>query len=536
MFYPALWFCSNQRSAIQRNKCSPDMVAPVTTRLLAPAAIISVWFSFMPHCAASDLSGQSAIIAKSQATKDSKASLQMLEAYIAAHPDAAEAYFQAARMSNATKNNSKTVALATKYLALKPAPIDYYIYHLRAHAYSGLGQFNRALSDLDIARKAQPKDSEVLLLAGLAHQQLGQYKEALQEFSLAAKLNEPRAIRCKAEIELDKHQVEAAAADYVEFARKQPDGLGVILAKLLELSRSGKCDSALYVLNELLNANLPKTEERLLDLKANILYENNRKKEALEVCDLFEKKFKKTDLYTIRYGIVWEKKDYESALVCLNGMLKSRPSERALYLMRGDCYRALDEYEKALADYNRVPDLVMKDVQKRKERAECNYQLGHFSEAAKEFDAVNSIQPTGEGYERQGRCLLALQRYKEALVCLSRAVRLTPLKADFVAARGDCYRRLHEYTHALKDFSDAMVLKPDNMIYVFGRGLCLAELGRNAEAIKDFTAAMSNPHLLSRACLERARAYDKIGEKTKAEADRKAAQSASKSVEDDFFR
>lgn len=536
MFCLAPLLFSHRSSGCRWNHYSPNIVAPAMGRLLSSVALILVWFSFMPGCSASDLSEQSAIIVKSQATNDSKAALRILEAYIASHPDAAEAYFHAARMSNHLKQNSKTVMLATKYLALKPSPIDYYIYHLRAQAYNCLGQSDKALVDVDIARKAQPNDAEVPLLTGFAHQQLGHYKESLKAFSQAAKLNEPNALRCKADCELEHNQFEAAAADYVECARKRPSDLGQILGKILRLSRSGKGESAVYLVNELLNANIPNTEDSLLSLKANILFEDNRKKEALEICNLYEKKLKRTDLYTIKYMIVWEQKDYQSALVCLNGMIKSRPSERALYLMRGDCYRALDEYEKALADYNRVPDLVMKDVQRRKGRAECNYQLGHFDEAFKEFEAVNSIQPTGEGFEKQGRCLLSLQRYKDALLPLSRAIRLTPLKAEYLGARGDCYRRLHDYTHALKDFSDAIVLKPDNMIYVFGRGMCLAELGRNAEAIKDFTAAMSNPNLLSRACSERAKAYDKIGEKTRAEVDKKAAQRASKSFENDLFR
>lgn len=512
-----------------------DMVAwSFRTSLVRALVALLISVGTAAGVAATDLSEQPAVVAKALGLTDHKVSLQILEKYISLHPDAADAYFHAARMANVLGIHKKTVQFANSYLELKPVPIDFYIYHLRAQAYNCTGQSGKALADLAIARKAQPKDTEIALLEGMAHLNLKRPKEAIKDFALAAKSNDPNAYRMKAETELNQKDVRSAAADYVEFAKRVND-IGPVLAIVQKLSKKGQGDDAILILNELDSANLPSAQQ-ILEFKANILYNNNRKKEALDTCNRYEKKFKLTNLYTVKYLIVWADKDFESSLVCLNGMIKARPQERQLYLLRADCYRALDEYAKALADYKQVSDLVVKDIKRRCDRAECNYQLGNYEVAANEFHAVNNLEPSAKGYEREGQCLMSQKKYKDAVVCLSRAVRMTPLNAGYICTRGDCYRRLKDYPRALRDFSDGITLQPDNMLYVFGRGVCFSELGRNEEAIKDFTTAMSNPNLLSRACLERAKVYDRVGEKAKAEADRNAAQKSVKSVESDFFR
>jgi tetratricopeptide (TPR) repeat protein len=498
-------------------------------------SLLMLCLSITSQCGASDLSGEAAVVNKAEGTANRKLALSILENYLVSHPDSASAYLNAARMSNAVGNHHKTVALATSYLNLKPDPLDYYAYHLRAQAYTCLGQCDKALADLDIARRAQPANSEVAVLTGAANLKMGRYQQALQDFSQAAKLKDPGGYRLRADAELDHNDIRGAAADFVKYAHYTDDIAG-ILAHADQLSKRDKYDEAVVILDELLKSNLPKFERQILELKANILYRGHRNKEALTTCDLYEKKFNRTDLYTVKYWITWANRDYAAALVCSNGMLKLRPHERQLFILRGDCYYALDEFAKALADYNRVSDLVMKDPQKRRTRAECNYQLGNFQAAANELEGVNSAEPTAVGYERQAQCLRSLNRYKDAVVYFSRAITMTPLKSTYFGERGDCYRRLKDYTHALKDFSDAMALNPENMVYVFGRGMCFSELGRNDEAIKDFTTAMSNPHLMSRACLERAKLYDKIGEPVKAANDRRAAEHDGKSFETDLFR
>ncbi|HEY9730354.1 MAG TPA: tetratricopeptide repeat protein [Drouetiella sp.] len=373
------------------------------------------------------------------------------------------------------------------------------------------------------------------LLIGIADLKLGRYKAALQELSRAAKLKDPQGYQLKAKAELDHNDLRDAAADFCEFVRHS-NNLGDVLALVDRVSKTGKNDDALFILDELLKTNQPNFEQQLLEFKANVLYRAKRNKEALEVCNLYEKKFKKTDLYTVKYWASWNENDYDGALVCLNGMIKSRPKDRNLFILRGNCYTVMDEYGKALADYERVSDLLAKDEHARRNQAECNYQLGNFQTAANQFEVVNSQDPTAAGYERQAQCLRSLNKYKEATTYFSRAVKLAPLNSTYISERGDCYRRMKDYPHALKDFSDAMALHPENMLYVYGRGMCFSELGRNDEAIKDFTAAMSNPHLMSRACLERARLYEKIGDSAKAASDRRAAEHDGKSFEEDLFR
>ncbi len=485
--------------------------------------------------AESEPSAEAAVVAKAEHTKDFKKALVVLETYLTTHPKAVDATFNAARMANASGQHQKTVQFATRYLELKAPPVNPYIYHLRAHAYCCLDDRTKALADLAVAKKANPNDAEIYILVGDAHAGLGHYKEALENFALAGKLNESTALRRQADVEVALNDLHKAATDYAEYINKTGE-YGAPLSKIQSLRESNKDEKALALTDEMLRAKIPKAEKTLMVLRAHILFKLGRKQESLQACDAFEKKFKKADLYNLKYEIVWPAKDYEKALVCLDRIIKSQPQDRSWYLHRGDCYRAMDEYAKALADYNRVPDLVIKSEQSRRDRAECNYQIGHVQEAFSELEAINSVYPSAVTYDQQGHYLTALKRYKDAVVCFGRAIKLKPLSADYFCQRGDCFRRLKDYPRALKDFSDAITLHPKNMFFVFGRGLCFSEMGRSEDAIKDFTAALTNTNLTSRAYLERAKAFDQLGDKTSAENDRSAAKKASKSVEDDFYR
>ena len=482
-----------------------------------------------------DPSTEAAVVAKAAHFNDNGKALVLLEKYLATHPKAVDATFNAARMANALGRHRKTVQFASRYLELKTPPVNPYIYHLRAHAYTCLDERAKALADLSVARKANPNDAEVYVLMGDVHHGQGRNKEALEDFATAGKLNEPSAPRRKGDLEFSQNDWHSAAADYAEYINKTGDH-GPPLAKVQSLIQSNKDGQALALIDEMLRANIPKAEETLMVLRAHTLVKLGRQQESLNACDAFEKKFKKTDLYPLKYQITWARKDYEKSLACLNGIIKSGPGDRSWFVHRGDCYRALDEYAKALADYNRVPDLVMKSEQSRRDRAECNYQVGHVQEALAELDAINSVYPSADTYDRQGHYLTALKRYKDAVVCFGRAIKLKPLKADYFCERGDCFRRLKDYPRALKDYSDAITLHPKNMFFVFGRGLCFSEMGRSQDAIKDFTAVLANPNLASRAYLERAKAFDQLGDKTSAENDRIAAKKTSKSVEDDLYR
>ncbi len=505
--------------------------APSVMALLATVIALTV----LSCRAESDQSEASAVVAKAEVLKDKKKALILLEKYLAMHPNAVSAVFNATRMANACGQHQKTVQFATRYIELKKTAINPYIYHLRAHAYCSTNERMKALADLAVAKKANPSDAEVYILIGDAQSGLKQYQKALEAYAVAAKLNEPSASLHKGNVEVVLNDWHNAAADYAEYISRTGEPGGP-LSKVQDLLKKNQNEKALALMNEMLRANIPKAEETLMVLRVHTLFKVGRYQESLQACDAFEKKFKKTGLYTVKFEIMWNAKDYEKALVCLDGIIKSSPQDLTWILRRGDCYRALDEYGKALADYNRVPDLVMNSEQARRNLAECKYHVGHVQEALDELTAVNSDNPSADGYARQGRYLTALKRYKDAVVCFSSAIKLKPLSSDLFCERGDCFRRLKDYSRALKDFSDAKTLNPQNMLIVYGRGLCYAEMGRSRDAITDFTAALANPNLTSRAFLERAKAYEQLGDKTSAENDRDAAKKATKSIEDDFYR
>jgi tetratricopeptide (TPR) repeat protein len=479
---------------------------------------------------------EAAVIDRAMHAKDFKTGLSILEKYLAVHPYAVEAYGFAAKASNEIGAAPKTIKYATQYFALKKPPVDAYIYVLRAHGYVLTNQWPKAADDLARARKMVPKLSSVWILSAAVHNKEKQFDEALSDCSKAINLNDLQGYDQRADIEFAQHKLANAAADWTEYADRTGK-LGMAMSRAYALYQSGSYSDALILIDAMARSKNIKARSLAICLRANVFFKLGRMQESLQQCDEYKKLTNDDhDLDTLRYSIYWSQKDCAKSLPYLNKILKARPKERGLYLMRGDCNFCLSQYDAALADYQHVPDLVQKNIATRSNRADCNLMLGHLDEALREYDAINGLETSAKSFAKQGQCLNRLGRYKEALVYLNRAVKMAQLSANYVGWRGETYRRLKKYPRAILDFNDAVTLDKKNLLYVYTRGLCYLESNHDAEAIKDFTATLANEPLRKRALLDRARAYEKLGNKAGAEQDRVAAGKANGSVDDDFFK
>ena len=84
--------------------------------------------------------------------------------------------------------------------------------------------------------------------------------------------------------------------------------------------------------------------------------------------------------------------------------------------------------------------------------------------------------------------LTELRRYKEALVAINTALRLSP-RASFYSNRGVAYAELKRYEEAIKDYNQAIKLNPKYVDVYINRGVAYARLKRYEEAIKDYSQA-----------------------------------------------
>lgn len=126
------------------------------------------------------------------------------------------------------------------------------------------------------------------------------------------------------------------------------------------------------------------------------------------------------------------------------------------YEGRAIAYRALDENEKALADYTQLVKL-------------------------------DSRWP--KIYGRIGQVLTAMGRFEEAVKNLSLAIDQEPDSANWYSSRGHAYSMLEDFKKAETDYRKTLELDPKNMTALTGVALSLAINGKIDEAVSRLQAA-----------------------------------------------
>lgn len=461
--------------------------------------------------------------------------LKRLDRYLLIHPHAARLYGYRAELDNAQGKVEETIADANKYFQLNKEPVVAQICKVRANAYLKKGENAKALSDLTLAKKLAAKDAEGALMLGLVLERLGRDKEALAEYGRSISLKLDRAYSNRASLEFRLGLIKEGLADCVAYMRATKD-LNLQDSITYEFTQQKKYRDLVFLCDGFIKAGLAKPIA--YSTKANALFELKQYDQALMACDQSGASCG-DQLDRQRFDIFMAKKQPAKAMEQLRKLIKAKPQDLQLYLCRADWYMQNRHYDLALADLVRANALVVKDNVALAKRAECYFRLGKYVEAVGEYGALNhSNQNKGniETHTYEALSLKALNKYREAAECFTRALKLKPLSSTLLNYRAECYFKLHDYKKAEADMTDAIALSPKKYSYYCVRGAFRQGSGATAAAVEDYTAALADPRLHGVAYGLRAKAYRKLGQASLAEKDERAAAAASKALEVDLFK
>lgn len=125
-------------------------------------------------------------------------------------------------------------------------------------------------------------------------------------------------------------------------------------------------------------------------------------------------------------------------------------AQAALY--RGLCYAYLEEYDKALADFNQALNYDVYLADAYNERGSIYRMRGHLNEALEDYNrALHLDDRHYAAYYNRGLTLEALSRYQEAERDLSSAIELNPSIATIYEVRGRLRALLQDYDGAISD-------------------------------------------------------------------------------------
>lgn len=198
---------------------------------------------------------------------------------------------------------------------------------------------------------------------------------------------------------------------------------------------------------------------------------------------------------------------------CTAVILSSHPSKKYLasvYYLRGKAYHELQEYDRAIADYNEVmrldPEFPL--IFFRRGLAYCKSR--DYDSAIADFSHSIKLSPLDtQSYTRRGLAYWYKRDYDRAIADHSKAISIDPKLAFAFSNRGDVYFDKQDYDRAIADYSDAIRLDPRNASAFSGRGAVYSLRQDYKRAISDYSEAIrldpKDAHSVLKLYLARAR-------------------------------
>ncbi len=226
--------------------------------------------------------------------------------------------------------------------------------------------------------------------------------------------------------------------------------------------------------------------------KGNALYEKGQFEEALLYYDqIIELEPECAAAYNNKGSALNELKRYEEALACYDLAIKLDPNYAYAYNGKGNALSNLKRYEEALACYDQAIKLDPKYAVVYNNKGNALKGLKRYEEALACYDQAIELDPNyAYAYNNKGSTLNELKRYEEALACFDLAIKLDPKYAVAYNNKGNTLNNLKRYEEALACYDQAIKLDPNYAYAYNGKGSALNELKRCEEALTCFDQAI----------------------------------------------
>jgi tetratricopeptide (TPR) repeat protein len=153
--------------------------------------------------------------------------------------------------------------------------------------------------------------------------------------------------------------------------------------------------------------------------------------------------------------------DPKRAIEYSNNAIELQLDYAEAYIARGNAYKDLGQYQRAIEDYNEAIRLKPDDVAFNN-RGIAYTKLGQYQRAIEDYNEAIRLTPNlAAAHYNRGNAYYSLGQNQRAIEEFNVAIRL---KQDYVDAynnRGAAYLRLGQYQRAIEDYNEAIRLKPD---------------------------------------------------------------------------
>lgn len=226
--------------------------------------------------------------------------------------------------------------------------------------------------------------------------------------------------------------------------------------------------------------------------------------------------------YNDRAYLYYNKKEYRLAIQDSAKAIELNPKFALAYSNRAGYYKNEEEYDLAILDYSESIELDPKFAVAYNGRGVLYDYKQQYDSAIRDFTKAIELNPNlAQAYYNRGVSHNKKREFDLAARDFTKAIEIDSNMTNAYVNRGFFYRNEQQYDLAIRDFTKAIELDPNRAIYYLLRGSSYESRKEYNLAIRDYTKFIESNPELPNGYKNRADVYDAIGEKAKAEADRR---------------
>ena len=191
-------------------------------------------------------------------------------------------------------------------------------------------------------------------------------------------------------------------------------------------------------------------------------------------------------------GSGWDRlQDYHKAIQNYNKAVKLAPKNINVYYNRGLVKGKLQDYSGAIQDYDKAIALDPQNVAAYNNRGIANADLKDYAGAIADYNKTIELDPqNAAAYNNRGIAKANLKNYAGAIEDYNRAIELDPKYANAYNNRGVSKKNTKNFMGSIEDYDKAIELDPKNAGYYNNRGNARIELKDYVNALLDYDKAI----------------------------------------------
>ncbi|WP_293052536.1 tetratricopeptide repeat protein [Paludibacter sp.] len=194
---------------------------------------------------------------------------------------------------------------------------------------------------------------------------------------------------------------------------------------------------------------------------------------------------------------LYYKNQYQAVIDLLTNEVLEQHKDARLYNSRGMAFDDWNDYDQAIADYNKAIEIDPEFSSAYYNRGNLWYNKGDYDKAIADYSKAIEIKPNHvNAYNNRGNSWNNKGIYDKAIIDHSQVIKLNPSYVSAYYNRANEWREKGEYDKAIADYTRAIELRPEFCDAYNNRGIAWKNKGHPDEAIADYGKAIElNPNI-----------------------------------------